>query len=145
MFVKTFLLTLSYKFLSDLSLQDVCDRLSSPSLFGSQHIKVMAVSELHDNGNVHYHLLIIANSKGLSKNTYHNDFRRAFPEIAGMGLDVRGVKNPANVVKYLLKSADDPDKLLLINLTLTDLVDMIGFSNNLLYLRMKKWTGTFDE
>lgn len=136
-FVKTFFLTLSHKDIGTITMMDVVDRLKSDFLFGNQFIKVMGVVELHDNGKEHFHFLIISKDKGLSKNTYRNDFRRAFPEMTGMGLDVKGVKNVPNVLKYILKFVDDMSKILLVNLTVADLRQLVGNNDILLYLRIK--------
>lgn len=114
--------------------EEVVDRLNQ---IGFK--KVFLVVEMHRTGEEHMHVLC-QHIVGLSKNTYIETFRKVFPEMEGMQLDVKGVKSLGNIVRYMLKRQPDLRKVLCVGFKMNDLLKAGGLGEYGIYIEM----GAFD-
>jgi hypothetical protein len=110
---------------------------------GNQIVKLIIVKEEHKSEGYHYHILIIL-GKGVSKNTYREDFRSLFYSFEGRGIDVQGVRNLMQTVRYILKCTRKEGVFLfnmdwIIVLELGGLEDLLCLETMKLYDSLEDW------
>lgn len=87
---------------------------------------ILGVVESHKKReDKHFHI-VINSEKGLSKNTYHKEFRLIFPNFTGMFLDVQGIKSIPNTLNYIFKIVDSST---LIHFLIKEESEIIKISN----------------
>lgn len=127
----------------DLKIENVRDIIKS--LFPTAKLlNYIIVKESHQRGESHFHVFI-KDDKGISKNTYREQFRAAFPEFTGIFIDVKGVKQDNGIIKYLFKDINIKDVVKILQDTEIENSDKILFRNKKFFSKILRKEKTFKD